>query len=390
MEPQRPGGAMTSSPTGGEPSPEAASPTGMSCCEAPAGFWTDVYGGDVRPRRHGFECPPDALQIGAWCTIVALIVLYFTLHAPFFGTNTFIGVTVPLMVLAALTVLLKLWLSSSSNEEPIVFDAHFRRLSLRDLSMPPPDGKEPCFYCRGFVTLRAKHCSVCDKCIPGFDHHCRWLNTCVGEKNYRPFFAFVCCAISSVLYVFAVDLYVLIDAAKNRSKYESLLQERYHTSNYAAYMAFLVITLVYTTVGALSMGNLLQFHVYLWWTNQSTYEWIVKKKEEKRRQGTYVSTAGQEPAKTGCCGLKKRRFFKRRPAASDGSPSGHHQPDQQMDPVLLPSGGRPAASSAPYVSVFGPEDPSAHAVDIDGGDERETPGGHQDERIVITMAPTEF
>ena len=36
-----------------------------------------------------------------------------------------------------------------------------------------------------YSTSRAKHCRICDKCVEGFDHHCKWLNTCVGSKNYR-------------------------------------------------------------------------------------------------------------------------------------------------------------------------------------------------------------
>ena len=34
-------------------------------------------------------------------------------------------------------------------------------------------------------TSKAKHCRTCDKCVEGFDHHCKWLNTCVGSRNYR-------------------------------------------------------------------------------------------------------------------------------------------------------------------------------------------------------------
>merc|ERR1719502_988575 len=42
-----------------------------------------------------------------------------------------------------------------------------------------------CGACCSRVNKLSRHCLICDKCVVDFDHHCKWLNNCIGAKNYR-------------------------------------------------------------------------------------------------------------------------------------------------------------------------------------------------------------
>lgn len=47
-----------------------------------------------------------------------------------------------------------------------------------------------CLSCMVRRPIRGKHCRSCNSCIARFDHHCGWINNCVGVENHFPF---LCC-----------------------------------------------------------------------------------------------------------------------------------------------------------------------------------------------------
>ena len=60
-----------------------------------------------------------------------------------------------------------------------------------------------CTKCNCIKPPRAHHCSICERCVVRMDHHCPWVNNCVGIKNQKHFVLFC-------FYVFITGVYTIL------------------------------------------------------------------------------------------------------------------------------------------------------------------------------------
>ncbi|KAL4501683.1 hypothetical protein ABPG72_018734 [Tetrahymena utriculariae] len=56
---------------------------------------------------------------------------------------------------------------------------------------------------------RAHHCKICQKCVFRMDHHCRWINNCVGLKNQKYFILFL---VHCEIYCILIIIYLIFSA----------------------------------------------------------------------------------------------------------------------------------------------------------------------------------
>ena len=69
----------------------------------------------------------------------------------------------------------------------LVQPPHVEPLPYRELLEQLPI----CAECKRHKEPRMNHCDICRQCIRQYDHHCPWINGCVGKHNIKLFPTFL-------------------------------------------------------------------------------------------------------------------------------------------------------------------------------------------------------
>ena len=157
----------------------------------------------MKLRVNGFQWPPSRDQIKTLTVYPTIIVGYFLLIflmirdremlVIFAAINSFLSV---LLIFAWVTV------------EYIDPEMKPGKMGIPVICFAPPEKS-------------ARFCGVCRKTVAGLDHHCTWLNTCIGRRNYFSFISLVFIGatqstLQTVVGVFALSVWILDETQSAR------------------------------------------------------------------------------------------------------------------------------------------------------------------------------
>lgn len=101
-----------------------------------------------------------------------------------------------------------------------------------------------CESCNIFRPKGASHCNECNNCVAGFDHHCRWMGTCVGRRNYGQFLWLVIFEILTALFTMATCITHMIRNSIYKSDEEQLGAAVLNSTGILAFFAIIYSALV--------------------------------------------------------------------------------------------------------------------------------------------------
>jgi hypothetical protein len=169
---------------------------GMLCSQRAVSSW--LFGSQAESTRVPF------VVVIINSTVCAYLYWTVLLHAELGNTLHFLNVISEICMWVSFVLTTTSdpgYIDRSSQGLRAGYDRYFDLLKTTEFN----DQTRPvlCHSCHIQRPNRAKHCRVCRRCVSIFDHHCPFVNNCVGRGNYRYFFVY-CFFLHSSLFLYCL------------------------------------------------------------------------------------------------------------------------------------------------------------------------------------------
>ncbi|XP_076286774.1 dihydrouridine synthase 1 [Lasioglossum baleicum] len=263
--------------------------------------WCSAENAFITPERrkhrrvHGLQLPLHPQQVIGWIVILVIAINTFAVLTPQLEPSL-------RPVLSSLIAIL-FFAHFCSHLTVLLLDPADPRVRAQPANKVLPEFDRTkharviengrCHLCNITTdSKRTKHCSICNKCVARFDHHCKWLNNCIGARNYS---AFLICLISAILASLSVaglsatELTLSFFSSREaRASMENATAATSTTMPRAALsiapvsdtVSILLISAIgiLSAIAAILLIHLCFFHGYIACLGLTTYEYVRKKR----------------------------------------------------------------------------------------------------------------
>ncbi|EGC28837.1 hypothetical protein DICPUDRAFT_85094 [Dictyostelium purpureum] len=125
------------------------------------------------------------------------------------------------------------------------------------------------------INNKSFHCKICKRCTNAMDHHCPFINNCVGINNHHYFYLFLTYTYLAMIYACFLTYYPFMDCVYNKSQDLKPMCIKMDKYSYIFLCCLIVIT---------AANGVFCFQNYLISTNSKTVQLLRKLKKSK----TYI------------------------------------------------------------------------------------------------------
>ncbi|KAF4637673.1 hypothetical protein G7Y89_g391 [Cudoniella acicularis] len=174
-----------------------------------------------------------------------------------------------------------IFLYASANSDPgyITPENHPHQMTLYPYDFTIFHPGQECRTCHILKPARSKHCSICKRCISKLDHHCIFINNCVGYGNQHYFLLLLFFTATLITYATYIGFSILSNEIFKHLPNWTWRGKGYVWSQYFNIWAWALQE--YTRIGGVTLlclltaplvWGLLGYHFYLIWAGTTTNE----------------------------------------------------------------------------------------------------------------------
>jgi len=239
-------------------------------------------------RAHSFSRPFEGYFIMMW-----FVMLFFQVSFPLYvlqllpdGFFVRVALGSLFQFFVVLSMVTAVWVGTRDTEDEVVKHSQVKPdlTYIMRKGVPVIDRRSGiCRVCCVEVDFSTRHCKRCNKCIAGHDHHCRWLNCCIGSANLKSFYFMLTCMMMAALVETMVVFRIFFMYVREPERFTAYAIDRFNLPLETVTVIFFII-LLGTVITFLGLFQLVILHLQLHYMGTTTTEWIKQKRQRVRRR----------------------------------------------------------------------------------------------------------